>query len=80
MAQRTGRWGLLRLATHALLGTLHQASDFRVLNTAEVRVETRHRRIAVATDGEVNVMDAPLHYRIHPRALRVIVAAATATD
>jgi diacylglycerol kinase family enzyme len=27
----------------------------------------------VATDGEVTVMATPLHYRIHARALHVVV-------
>jgi diacylglycerol kinase family enzyme len=36
-------------------------------------IETRHRRLRVATDGEVTVMAPPLRYRIRPAALPVIV-------
>ncbi len=72
VAQRTGRWGLLRLAFRALFGHLREARDFRAMLAPEVHIETRHRRIRVSTDGEVCMLDTPLHYRIHPGALRVI--------
>jgi diacylglycerol kinase family enzyme len=36
-------------------------------------VETRRKRLHVSMDGEVTVLDAPLEYRIRPRALRVFV-------
>ncbi|WP_342451222.1 diacylglycerol/lipid kinase family protein [Piscinibacter koreensis] len=74
MAQRTGRWGLIRLALHALFRRLEQADDFRMLSTPEVTIETRHRRVPVATDGEVTLLEAPLRYRIRPLALQVLVA------
>jgi diacylglycerol kinase family enzyme len=74
VAHRTGRLGLLRLALSALFGRLRQAEDFDSLCAREVWVETRRpRRLPVATDGEVTVMTTPLHYRVRPRALRVIV-------
>ncbi|MDB5763041.1 MAG: sphingosine kinase [Herminiimonas sp.] len=73
MAQRTGRLGLLRLAVSALFGRLRQAKDFDVLTAKEILIETRHKRIRVATDGEVNVMENPLHYRIRAGALQVLV-------
>jgi YegS/Rv2252/BmrU family lipid kinase len=73
MTHRTGRWGLLRLALRALLGRLREDRDFLALCTGEVRIETRRRRLRVAFDGEVDVMETPFHYRVRPRALRVIV-------
>ena len=74
VAHRTGRLGLLRLAVRALFGRLRQAKDFDALRAQEVWVEThRPKRLYVATDGEVAVMTTPLHYRVLPRALRVIV-------
>jgi len=72
------RLGLLRLAMHALFGRLHQASDFDMLTATEISIETRHRSIRVATDGEVNLMRTPLHYRIRPASLSVLVPAVTA--
>lgn len=75
VAHRTGRWGLVRLAWRALWGRLREEVDFDALTAKEVRIETKRNRIHVATDGEVNVMETPLQYRIRPRALRVIVPA-----
>ena len=73
VAQRPGRLGLLRLALRALFGRLAQANDFDMLLTTEMDIVTRHKRLRVATDGEVTVMATPLHYRIRPGALAVIV-------
>lgn len=73
VAQRPTRLGLVRLALHALVGRLAQARDFDVLTSAEFVIETRHARLHVATDGEVNVLQAPLRYRSRPAALSVLV-------
>lgn len=74
VAHRTGRLGLLWLAVRALFGRIRQAKDFDALCAQEIWVETRRpKRLPVATDGEVNVMSTPLHYRVLPGALRVIV-------
>jgi YegS/Rv2252/BmrU family lipid kinase len=72
MSDRTSRLGLIRLALRALFGGLRQDKDFIALCTKEVWIETRHRRARVALDGEVVVMEPPLHYRVRPRALRVL--------
>jgi YegS/Rv2252/BmrU family lipid kinase len=73
VTNRTGRLGLIRLALRALFGGLRQERDFLRLTTEEVWIETKHKRLRVALDGEVTVMEPPLHYRIRKQALRVIV-------
>lgn len=73
LTHRTGRFGLFRLAFHALFGRVDQAKDFDAFGVTEARIETRHRRLLVALDGEVERMATPLHYRIKPAALRVLV-------
>src|SRR5438445_2199881 len=75
ITHRTGRLGLLRLAVRALLGGLRNERDFTALRTREIWIETRHRRLHVAFDGETTIMVPPLHYRVRPGALRVIVPA-----
>ncbi|MFL6228358.1 MAG: diacylglycerol/lipid kinase family protein [Pyrinomonadaceae bacterium] len=70
-----GRWALARLALRALCGRLRQDEDFDALAAREVWIETKHARLRVATDGEVNVMRTPLRYRVLPGALRVFVPA-----
>lgn len=75
VSHQTGRWGLLRLALHLLFGKQQDAVGFDALCTSELRVEPRRerKRMRVALDGEVNMMHAPLQYRIRPAALHVIV-------
>jgi diacylglycerol kinase family enzyme len=73
VAQRPGRLGLLRFALRALFGKLAQERDFDVLLATEMEIATHHRRMRVATDGEVTVMKTPLRYRVRPGALTVIV-------
>jgi diacylglycerol kinase family enzyme len=73
LTHRIGRWGLIRLALNALFGRLNQAKDFEVHLVEEARIDSGRRALLVATDGEVRWMDPPLHFRIRPRGLRVIV-------
>lgn len=80
MTHRTGRLGLIRLALRALFGGLHQEKDFLALHTEEIWLGTKHRRLRVALDGEVTVMEPPLHYRMHPRELRVLAPAINKTQ
>ncbi|MBC7684582.1 MAG: diacylglycerol kinase family lipid kinase [Bdellovibrionales bacterium] len=75
VAQRPGRLALVRLGWRALWGRLAQERDFDVLTAQTLDIDTRHKRIRVATDGEVTVMATPLRYRIRPGALCVIVPA-----
>ena len=70
---RTGRLGLLRLALSAVSGRLHRAANYDSLTAADLWIRSPHRRLSVALDGEVHVLHTPLHYRIRPGALRVIV-------
>ena len=72
MSHRTSRLGLVRLALRALFGGLRQEKDFIALCTKEVWIGTKHRHLRVALDGEVLVMEPPLHYKVRPRALLVL--------
>jgi diacylglycerol kinase family enzyme len=47
--------------------------ELSAFETEEIWVQPETARVNVSTDGEVGVLDAPLHYRIRPRALRVVV-------
>jgi YegS/Rv2252/BmrU family lipid kinase len=71
--KKHGRAALVRLSLEALLGRLKQARDFEALTASDLVIETRHKHLLVATDGEVHRMSSPLHYRTRPRSLRVIV-------
>jgi diacylglycerol kinase family enzyme len=71
IAHRGGRLGLLLLALRALFGMT--GKDFEAKSLSRLRIEARHTRLLVATDGEVDAMDLPLVFRIRPRALQVVV-------
>ena len=73
IVKRPGRMALVRLALEALLSRLDQDRAFETLTATDIVIETRHKQILVAADGEVQRMSSPLHYRTRRRDLRVIV-------
>jgi len=71
-APRHGRWNIVRIALQTLVaGDADQ--ELNAFETEEIWVNPGTARVNVSTDGEVGIMDAPLHYKIRPWALRVIV-------
>ena len=72
LANRTGRFGLLRMALRALLGRLEQARDFDALASPAVEVATRKKTLRIALDGEVTRLRPPLRFRSRAGALRVL--------
>jgi diacylglycerol kinase family enzyme len=79
LGRRRGRLALVQMALRALTRRLRQDEDFELVTGDAFVITTTDRRIRVATDGEVCMMDTPLHYRIRPRALRVMVPPPTPT-
>jgi diacylglycerol kinase family enzyme len=73
IANRTGRFGMLRLAVRLIFGRLDQAKDFESVYLNEFWIETGKRRLHVALDGEVENISPPLHYQSVPGALSVFV-------
>jgi len=71
VARRMSRFSLIRMAVRGLLGGLRHSGDLDVACTRELWVASRGK-LDVALDGEVVRLRAPLHYVIHPHALRVI--------
>ena len=65
--------GLLELSVEALFRKLKHSKNFEVYLVEEICLEARRRRLLVATGGEVRWMKSPLHYRVRPNALRVVV-------
>ncbi len=70
---RSGRKGLFLLVARTLFGRLRQTNDFEAISVEEITFETRRKKILVAFDGEVETLGTPLYYKIHRKALRVIV-------
>ena len=71
-APKAGREKIWRPALRTLMGRPTD-QDLNAFEAEEIWVEPGTARINVSTDGEVSVMDAPLYYRIRPRALGVVV-------
>lgn len=71
--RRGGRWGVILLILRTLFGRLRQTKDFEGINTEEITIQTRKKRLLVAFDGEIDMLNTPLHYKVVPRALRVLV-------
>ncbi len=71
-APSSGRRHTMRVALRTLVGRATD-QELNAFETDELWVEPGTVRVNVSTDGEVNIMDAPLHYRIRPRALNVVV-------
>jgi diacylglycerol kinase family enzyme len=72
MTTDTSRLELIRLALRALFGGLRQEKDFLALCTKEIWINTKRKRVRVALDGEVTVIEPPLHFLVRPGALRVL--------
>lgn len=66
-------FALIRLSFSAFFGRVHQKDELEVVAVHEAWIETRRRRARVSFDGEVEWMDMPLHYKVRPKALRVLV-------
>lgn len=64
---------LFKLAFHALTNRLHQAEEFTCHALDELWIDTPKKNIHVALDGEVFTLESPLHYKIKPRSLNVIL-------
>jgi diacylglycerol kinase family enzyme len=67
-----GRWKLLWFALRALFGRLRDAEDFDTFHVAELSIVVKRKKMSVATDGEVSVLEMPLEYRIRPGGLAVV--------
>jgi len=66
------RRNMVQVALKILLGREND-SNLNSFETEELGVDPVAAQINVSTDGEVSIMNTPLHYRIRPHALRVIV-------
>jgi diacylglycerol kinase family enzyme len=75
VGNRLGPLGLFWMVLRTLAGRHQRGDDFEIFHVKAVNVSSRHQRLRVSTDGEVALLDTPLHYRIRVRCLRVCVPA-----
>jgi diacylglycerol kinase family enzyme len=74
LAPRLRARDLPLLLVKAAFGRARAAGGFEIVPATELWIGlSRTRRLRVAYDGEVAYMQTPLHYRVRPGALRVVV-------
>jgi diacylglycerol kinase family enzyme len=66
---------LFWLAVRSVVGLMRQSRDLRTFTSGSVEILSRRKRLLVAVDGEVEMLQTPLRYRIRPGALRVFLPA-----
>jgi diacylglycerol kinase family enzyme len=71
IAKQQTRLSLIWFTFRALIGLTDAARDLEIFAVRTADIASRTHRLTVATDGEVEWMRPPLHYRIRPAALRV---------
>jgi len=69
----TDRLKLLWFSVRALFGRPRTGDDFDALLVTECRIESRHRHLRTSIDGEVTHLPTPLHFKVQPGALQVMV-------
>ena len=72
VARQQSRLALLWLGVRCVAGVVDQR-DLRTVAAPAVEVTSHRKRLLVAFDGEIQLMQTPLHYRIRPAAIRVLV-------
>jgi YegS/Rv2252/BmrU family lipid kinase len=70
--RRKSRLGFLAASLRALFGHQRPRDIAELKDVRELRVDSSHAAITISLDGETALMEAPLEYRIRPRALRVV--------
>jgi len=63
--------GLLWVLARASMGLWSGDDRLDSLSAKRVTIKTRKKRLRLSNDGEVQTLRTPLHYQIHPKALRV---------
>ena len=67
------RFEFIKLFLNTLFAAVYREKNFDFFATKELQIHSKKAYLHVVTDGEVGEMATPLHYKIHPRALIVIV-------
>jgi len=73
LMHHTSRLKLFRIAAQAVLGLPSQYADFDTWMDQEMTIYAEKKFLRVSLDGEIRLMQTPLHYLIHPHAINVIV-------
>lgn len=75
-----GRLGVITLLFKTVFGGLKQWRDFEVVKTQSITIRSRKKQLYTAFDGEVELIETPLQYKVLPNALKVITPAPVKLD
>lgn len=74
VARMVGRATIVRLGLRVVTRRLRVGVDYEVICTSDVTIETlRRRRLRAAVDGELEVLESPLRFRVRKEELLVLV-------
>jgi diacylglycerol kinase family enzyme len=73
MAPGLRRIDVLPVLLKVLVGRMDTEERFESLMVDQLSIEARRPRLSVSLDGEVVMIETPLHYRSRPKLLRVCV-------
>jgi diacylglycerol kinase family enzyme len=74
-AQVSSRWGLLWLLLSYILNWMNTNPQVQIRDAESVKITSDRDGLKVDLDGEIRHMQGPLHYRIRPKSLRVLMPA-----
>jgi diacylglycerol kinase family enzyme len=73
VVKTASRLGLLGVLLKIILNIFLPVKLFEMESLKEVIIESKRKNIPVSLDGEVIHLNPPLHYKIHPQSLNLIV-------
>lgn len=73
VARHFGAWWVARFALRVLLRRWRTHPELTSVTAPEITILSGRQHLRVMNDGEAVLLEAPLRYRIRPRALRVLV-------
>lgn len=73
VASSSSRLALARAIFAVMRGDVSHRDDFFIQQRTELSIYSPKPRLLVSLDGEVKHLDTPLHYRIRPKVLKIII-------
>lgn len=67
-----GRRSFVKIFLRALLGQLESTDEVKIWKTKELIIETKKPRVRVSRDGEHEIIESPLRYKIIPGGLKIV--------
>ncbi|MEX2273099.1 MAG: diacylglycerol kinase family protein [Vicinamibacterales bacterium] len=77
MAPKFDRLDALLLPARVLLKSLERHENFEAMAASVITIEPSARRVAMALDGEIRTLDAPLRFTVRQNAVRTILPSQT---